>query len=114
MKQFYLKTLVLLLLNMVGGSAYAYNCVVDGIYYNLNSLTEEATVTYKYDEKLDGICSDAYIGNVVIPSRVTYKRTVYSVTTIGHDAFRSCTDLTSVTIPNSVIDIGHDAFRDCS
>ncbi len=36
------------------------------------------------------------------------------VTGIGETAFRHCTSLTSITIPNSVTSIGDDAFYDCS
>ncbi len=36
-----------------------------------------------------------------------------SVTSIGDSAFRSCSDLTSVTIPNSVTSIGFCAFTGC-
>ncbi len=36
-----------------------------------------------------------------------------SVTTIGSSAFRDCDSLTSVTIPDSVTSIGSSAFRDC-
>ena len=37
-----------------------------------------------------------------------------SVTSIGAEAFRGCSGLTSVTIGNSVTSIGRSAFRDCS
>ena len=38
----------------------------------------------------------------------------YPVTSIGSSAFRDCTGLTSVTIPNSVTSIGTNAFQNCS
>ena len=37
-----------------------------------------------------------------------------SVTSIGGEAFKGCSSLTSVTISNSVTSIGSSAFRDCS
>lgn len=37
----------------------------------------------------------------------------YPVTELGENAFRSGTNLTSVTIPDSVIEIDEHAFRDC-
>ena len=37
-----------------------------------------------------------------------------SVTSIGYEAFYGCTGLTSITIPNSVTSIGNTAFSNCS
>ena len=37
-----------------------------------------------------------------------------SVTSIGDGAFRGCSGLTSITIPNGVTSIGFEAFRGCS
>lgn len=48
-----------------------------------------------------------------IPSTVTYKDTVYTVTAIGEKAFYQCSELYSVTIPNSVKAIGKYAFAYC-
>ena len=101
MKQFYLKTLVLLLFAMVGQAASAYDCKVDGIYYELNTIHKTAEVT-----------SGRYSGSITIPSSFNYDGKTYSVTSIGYQAFSGCS-VTSVTIPNSVTSIGGYAFRDC-
>ncbi|MEG1685445.1 MAG: leucine-rich repeat domain-containing protein, partial [Bacteroides sp.] len=37
-----------------------------------------------------------------------------SVTTIGNNAFDTCSGLTSITIPNSVTTIGQSAFANCT
>ena len=58
--------------------------------------------------------SGEYSGDIVIPASVTYKSVTYSVTSIGSYAFRYCTGLTSVTIPNSVTTIGKEAFYHCT
>ena len=49
-------------------------------------------------------------GAVEIPSVIDGK----SVTSIGGSAFRDCSKLTSITIPNSVTIIGDSAFRNCA
>ena len=49
-------------------------------------------------------------GAIVIAS--TYNG--YPVTSIGDYALKGCTNLTSVTIPNSVTSIGYQAFYDCT
>ena len=48
--------------------------------------------------------------DLVIPATLKGK----NVTSIGVEAFRKCTKLTSITIPESVTSIGDDAFNDCT
>ena len=48
--------------------------------------------------------------NLIIPREIKG----YSVTSIDNDAFRGCTSLTSITIPDSVTSIDNDAFRGCT
>ena len=108
MKKLFLSTLLLALPLL----ASAYDCQVDGIYYNLNSEEKTAEVTYQKFEN-DIYYSD-YSGSVVIPEKFTYEGVEYSVTSIGFRAFDSCTGLTSVNIPSSVTSIGTTAFQKCS
>jgi len=51
---------------------------------------------------------------VVISGTYTIDGTEYTVTAIGDNAFRDCTGLTSVTIPDSVTSIDYRAFYECS
>ena len=106
------KNLLTALLLMCTAVATAHNFEVGGIYYNiLSSANKTVAVTFKgtyYSEY-----SNEYTGCVVIPERVTYNGTTYSVTSIGDDTFDSCTGLTSIEIPNGVTSIGNYAFFNC-
>ena len=75
----------------------AYDFEVDGIYYNILSL-EDLTV-----EVTSG--GNKYSGEVIIPSTITYKTKVLTVTEIGLEAFKKCTNLISITLPAGVTSI---------
>ena len=78
---------------VTAATSWAYDFIVNGIYYGKNSDGKTVYVTSG---------DYTYSGSVVIPSTVTYNGTTYSVTEIGGYAFSECSGLTSVTIPNSV------------
>ena len=86
MKRKLLTTLTAALLAL---SAWAAGTEINGIYYELNSFTKTASVTYTG--------SYSYSGSITIPASVTYDGTTYSVTSIGEGAFIGCFGLTSVT-----------------
>ena len=55
----------------------------------------------------------AYSGILVIPPSVDYKGITYKVTSIDEHAFCECENLTSITIPESIVSIGSQAFYNC-
>ena len=55
-----------------------------------------------------------YTGALVLPSTVSNNGATYTITAIGAIAFRYCTTLTSIVIPNSVRSIGNGAFDGCT
>lgn len=91
-----------LLLSTVTASAQT---LIDGIYYVLNTNTKQATVT-SGDNK--------YIGQIVIPETIGHEDVTYNVTSIGSRAFKDCSNMTSVTIPNTVSYIGQETFSGCT
>ena len=86
------------------GTVKAEEVTIDGIKYDVVTKAKQATV----------ISGGNYSGNFVIPSEITYNDVICSVTSIGNEAFRNCTRLTSIEIPNSVTSIGNNAFNGCS
>ena len=81
------------------------------IYYNYINDGKELAVTFLGSEW--GSYPNEYQGNVVIPEEVTYMNRTRKVTSIGSRAFRQCSYLTSIAIPNSVTSIGDGAFYGC-
>lgn len=89
-------------LNVSNLTDYGY---FDGIlYYKItsNSTNEIAVVR-----------ADKSAINVVIPNSVNIEGKTYKCTRIGTDAFEKCSNLTSITISNSVTDINYGAFYGC-
>ena len=103
---------ITMLMSMMGVRANADRFAVansDGVTIYYNSINNsEVEVTANNDN------SSSYSGDVVIPKNVTYNSTTYTVTSISKSAFWNSSNLTSVTIPNSVFYIDELAFADCS
>ena len=94
------RLLSLSLFLMIAAVSFAYDFESGGIYYYITSSSAPYTVAVANHS------GTKYTGTVNIPTSVTYKGKIYSVTSIGGFAFYECSSLTSVTIPNSVTSIG--------
>ena len=103
-----IKTTLLLMALMLPTAAMAYDFAVDGVYYKTDLWDDYAYVS---DQGEDGA---HYTGLVTIPETVTNDDTTYPVTKIGAYAFAESTELTGVSIPNSVTEIDDHAFENCS
>lgn len=88
---------------------FAHDVEVDGICYNLNHETKEASVTFNGNKNK----TKGYENNITIPTNITIDNELYKVTSIGEEAFSHCKNLTSITIPNSVTSIDEGAFFYC-
>ena len=82
--------------------------LIGDLYYNLDTTAHTAAVTW--DRYIDTLNYHG-LQSAIIPASVTFGDTEYQVTAIDSFAFATCTDLTSVVIPEGVTTIGNSAFR---
>ena len=113
MKHYYLSFFIATLMSMAYTMASAHDIAVANsagktIYYKFNSDGTSVFVTCKGSSSSS--YSNEYSGEIVIPETITYSGKTYSVTSIGERAFKDCSGLKSVTIPNSVTSIDYEAF----
>ena len=101
------KTLLSLLVMLcAAATASAVNITVDGLCYQVSGTNLSVVNDASY--------ATALSGSLVIPGQVTYEGTTYTVNQIGYNAFRNCSAITSVVIPNTVTIVGYNSFYGCS
>ncbi len=82
----------------------------DGIYYELRMYDDgHGVVSVENNGSFN-----TYSGIVNIPDSVKYNNVYYPVTCIGYQAFKNCTGLTAVTIPEGVEMLMNESFAGCS
>lgn len=97
-----------LLITLAPFQATAYSFESNGLFYDINPNGVSATVTY------DAYGYGNYVGDIVIPDTVKYDGNVYQVTTIGDNAFRACSQLTSITLGDRIREVKSYAFYNCT
>lgn len=84
-----------------------YDFKVDNIFYRYTG-DNEVGISYEYT------IYNSYTGDVNIPAQVNFDGNTYDVTSLCGSAFRNCSTMTSVNLPNGIKSIGYTAFYNCS
>jgi hypothetical protein len=104
-----MKKLILLVcaLGMAVSSWGAYSFMTDSIYYHITSSSAK-TVEVVNNDTTGCYTKTSY----TLPSSVTNSSTgiTYTVTAIGASAFKSCSNITSISIPSTITSIRKNAF----
>ena len=99
------------------GSAYLYRATGSWGYRINNGKTIDTLNGIKYKEIKGGgvaVLANNYSGKIVIPETITKWDCDFTVTEIDTSAFANCSELTSVTLPNTITTIGRNAFYNSS
>lgn len=100
------KVLVALFAMLLPLLAKSYDFEKDGLYFNILSSSEKTVEITSGDERY-------ILGEITLPSSVSYKNVDFSVVKIGNNAFASAT-FDGITIPASIKTIGYRAFANTS
>lgn len=97
--------LLFLIFSLCLGKILAYDFEVDGLAYEITSNIDVETGVTEYL---------SYQKKISIPLTVSYDSKVYSVTGISEYAFKDCSSLKEIQIPESILIIGDQAFSGCA
>lgn len=68
---------------------------------------------YEFND-FEGLPTNEYSGDLVIPDFVLHNGTMWGVSRISMGCFNQCTELTSVRFPTGILEIRRGAFNGCS
>lgn len=106
MKSFLTKAACVLSIALASQAAKSQTFQSNKVTYK---ITGDATV-----EVAPNKTHNYYMGNVNVPQTVSYNGKSYTVTAVGHKAFKEMKHLSKVSLPASVQQIKSQAFADCN
>lgn len=84
------------------------------LYYSILNMGNSVSVTYPNSDQYNPYVGfEEPTGALLIPDSVHFNGNDYCVTSIGNWSFAFCTDIVSVSIPNTITTIGDCAFGEC-
>ncbi len=86
-------------------TVHAYDFTINGISYDVLSYDELRCEVADVFTKADGA--------IKIPDTVEFDGRIFRVTSIGNQAFKGCSSITSIQLPADLTAIGNEAFCNC-
>lgn len=108
--------IIIFLLQAVCTTLMAGNIVIGKVMLNGNEINAEYTLNGSEAWLGSGrnACISQYSeGEVEVPATILVNGVTYPVTGVSDVAFRLCTKITSVTLPENVTSVGYFAFNGC-
>lgn len=93
--------------------ASAYDFMADGLCFNIKS---DSTVQLTYYENVAQSSAPSYpelSGDVVVPEYVTHDNRSYRVTSMDYYSFMNCQNITSISLPESIVNIPYRSMNNC-
>ena len=97
----------------VGEQFFYHDQNATGIYQVTSAWPRKVKVL-PYTNEVNAIYPRTLEGTLVIPEEVTYIHNQYSITGIGAEAYKGCTDIDMVLMPLAVKSIESGAFLNCT
>ncbi len=97
-------------------AVHAANITVDGINYTTKNDGTATIAKYTIIKATADTPADTlfYSGDIVIPEKISYEGTEYTVVGTAANSFLDCKDLTSLQLPATCVTIGRNCFKGCT
>ena len=113
----WLRTMLLVACCVATATAvHAANITVDGINYTTKNDGTATIAKYTIIKATADTPADTlfYSGDIVIPEKISYEGTEYTVVGTAANAFLDCREMTSLQLPATCVTIGRNCFKGCT